>query len=351
MRALIFASLLVSYICPVQAQAQTAKFCQSATQKLYRDQFMKIGGIEQWLTVRGERCDNPVILFLHGGPANPLSPYAEAIYAAWQKDFTIVHWDQRGAGQTFIRNPATGRSAVSITQMREDGREVVRFVQESRGKAKIILMGGSWGSVLGIHMVKAQPELFDAYIGTSQLVSYQLNPSASYQKTLQVAQAANDQSSVKALQEIGAPPWKNPRSYGILRRITKTYEAKTTTPAPKHWWMPAAFYDNAEVQQQYEAAEDYSFMQFIGMKNDGMYSAVDLPKLGTQFKLPVFFVQGEEDLVTLPKVSKGYYDSIQAPKKDYVLVPKAGHNPNQASLDAEWKILTEQVLPMLAKKQ
>jgi pimeloyl-ACP methyl ester carboxylesterase len=87
----------------VQAPAQSA--CAAPTQPVREDRFVPIGGVEQWVTIHGETCANPVVLFLHGGPGNTLSPYAEAIYGPWARDFTLVQWDQPGAGRTFGRNP------------------------------------------------------------------------------------------------------------------------------------------------------------------------------------------------------------------------------------------------------
>ena len=67
--------------------------------------FVPIDGIEQWVTIKGKRCGNPAVLFIHGGPGNPLSPYADKLFGAWEQDFTLVQWDQRGAGMTYGRKP------------------------------------------------------------------------------------------------------------------------------------------------------------------------------------------------------------------------------------------------------
>jgi pimeloyl-ACP methyl ester carboxylesterase len=323
--------------------------CTDPAQKLNEEKFVLINGIEQWITIKGERCDNPVILFVHGGPANPMSPYAEAIYASWQKDFTVVQWDQRGGGKTFIRNPATAEMSLSIELMAADGIAVTQYLRQVLAKDKIILMGGSWGSALGMQIIKTRSDLFIAYIGTAQIVSQKLNQDASYAKTLAMARAAADQQTVKTLEEIGSPPWLNPRNFGILRRATKVYEAKTSIAPPKNWWIPAASYKMEEMEAQYEAGEDYSFLQFVGLKNDGMYSKIDFPATGLVFSIPIFLVQGEQDLVTVPEVSKAYFDSIQAPAKAYFLVPEAGHNPNLASIAMEFKVLKERVLPLTKK--
>lgn len=95
--------------------------------------FVRIGGIEHWITITGERCANPVILFLHGGPGNTLSPYAHRIFGGWQTHFTLVQWDQRGAGRTYGRNPPSPDSTLTVESMTTDGLAVAEYVTERLG--------------------------------------------------------------------------------------------------------------------------------------------------------------------------------------------------------------------------
>jgi pimeloyl-ACP methyl ester carboxylesterase len=320
--------------------------CKTITQKIDEEHFIPIGGIEQWVTIKGDSCANPVILFIHGGPGDPLSPYADSVYGAWAKDFTLVQWDQRGSGMTFGRNPPAPGSTLTIDRMTEDGVQVASYLTRHLGQRKVILMGSSWGSILAVHMVKARPDLFYAYVGASQMVSYRENQSASYTKVLALARAANDQKTIATVEALGPPPWTNPRNFGILRRAIRKYEAQTTIPAPQSWWVPAAAYATPEEQANYEGGEDFSYLQFVGLKGDGMFSGVELPKLGTTFDVPVFFIQGSEDILTAPDVTKRYFESISAPQKAFVLVPQAGHDPNVPMVDAEYKIIRERILPL-----
>lgn len=313
--------------------------CASPAQSVKESGFVALGGIEQWVSIRGARCGNPVVLFLHGGPGNPLSPYAEAIYGAWEKDFTLVQWDQRGAGKTFSRNPSTAETTLTIEQMATDGVELASYLAAHLRQPKVILMGGSWGSALGVHMVKARPEAFTAYVGSGQLVASQSNEAASYAKTLALVRAAADTKSLEVMTSLGAPPWSNPRAFGQLRRITRAYEAKTTTPAPKMWWAPSAEYESPGMEAEYEAGEEYSYLQFVGPKGDGIYSRLDLNRLGSTFEVPVYLVQGAEDLVTTPGVARAYFDSIKAPHKEFILLPATGHDPNVAMVEAQHEIL------------
>lgn len=307
--------------------------------------FVQIGGIEQWVTIRGDDCANPVVLFLHGGPGNPLSPYAARIYAAWEREFTLVQWDQRGAGRTFGRNPPP--AALTVALMAADGIALAEHLRARLGQPKIILVGGSWGSVLGVHMALARPDLFHAYVGAGQLVRYTENVAASYRALLDRARAAGDGATVAAIEALGPPPWSNPRNAGILRRATRAYERRTTAPPPADWWTPAPFYADAASQADLEASDDFSYLQFVGTAGDGMAATIDLPSLGLDFAIPVFLVQGAEDLVTIPDVARRYFESLTAPQKEYRLLAATGHDPNSAMVEAQYDILRTRILPLI----
>jgi pimeloyl-ACP methyl ester carboxylesterase len=335
---------------PVTALAQAAPalkapvskapaVCATPSAPIIEEGFVNIGGIDQWVTIHGARCDNPIILFVHGGPGNALSPYSKAIYGAWEKDFTIVHWDQRGAGQTFLRNPGTVDTTLTMEQLAADGVAVANYVTGHLHQPKVILLGGSWGSALGVTMAQLKPELFSAYIGIGQMVNYREGIIASYNKTLGLARAAGDTDTVAKLDALGTPPWTNPRNSGVLRRATRVYEAKTALPAPKAWWAPEAQYATPQYEAAAEAADDYSYVQFVGMTGKGMASRLDLPALGLTFKMPVYIFAGDADLVTVPELARRYFDRIVAPHKEFIPVPQAGHDPNAPLVDAEFKLL------------
>ncbi|WP_426104204.1 alpha/beta hydrolase [Massilia sp. TSP1-1-2] len=347
----LFASLIAA--APLQASSQSVQSIADAPlpckagQQINEEGYVKIGGIEQWVTIKGADCTNPVILMVHGGPGNPNTVFGALPYVAWEKDFTIVQWDQRGAGRTFTRNPATAEGTLSIAGLANDGTEVAAFVARHLKAKKLILMGGSWGSALSVHMAKSRPELFGAYLSTGQLVNGRENEADSYRKLMALARAANDAATIAALEALGAPPWLAPRSPGQFRKISRGYEAKTTTPAPKAWWSLAPAYASEKMQAEYESGEDYSWIQYVGMKGDGMHATLDLYKLGAEFRMPVFMIVGEQDLTTTPGVAKRYFDAIKAPKKAFFLLPLTGHDPNGPMVDAQYNILKTRVTPLL----
>lgn len=316
--------------------------CEPGSGRFGKEGFVPIGGIEQWVTISGTRCDNPVVLIVHGGPGNPLSPYTGSPYSDWLGDFTLVHWDQRGAGRTFGRNPGQAGDSLTIERLASDGLELSERVKEGFGNRKLLLAAPSWGTVLAVHMVKAKPDLFRGYVGISQFVRHTDNLGASYARTLELARQAGDAEQVAQLEQLGPPPWANPRAFGILRRATRVYEGRSSDAPPDDWWQPGENYGTDARRAEYVEGEDYSYLQFVGLQGDGMLSKIDLPSLGAGFEVPVTLIQGAEDLVTVPEVAQGYFESISAPKKEFILLPRTGHDPNVAMMTAVRQALKDQ---------
>lgn len=347
MRILAACGLLLFTTATVAAaQTPVANICTSPDQSVHEQGFVDIGGIPQWVTIHGAKCSNPVILMVHGGPGNPMSLFAEKIYGGWEKDYTLVQWDQRGAGMTWGRNRPSDDTPLTFEQITGDGIELTTYLTRHLGQRKVILMGGSWSSIIAIRMIKARPDLFTAYLGWSQIVDYRENSTATYRVLLDKARQAGDADSAARLEKLGPPPWTDPRNFGIMRRIDRKYEAMASDPAPSDWWQPAPEYATAQAEADYTAGEDYSYLQFVGAKGDGMYSRVDLPALGTRFDVPIFLLQGEADLLTLPEISRRYFDSLIAPQKAYILLPRTGHDPNPIMVDAQLKVLNERIRPL-----
>ncbi|MDY0747186.1 alpha/beta hydrolase [Paucibacter sp. R3-3] len=301
--------------------------------------YVTIGGIRQWVTIEGQDSANPVVLIVHGGPGNPNTPFAHKLFGNWSKDFTVVQWDQRGSGKTYAASKPAEGEVLTMERLSQDGNEVARYAMRRLGKRKLILMGGSWGSALAVNMAMAAPELFDAYVGTAQLVNYQADMAASYRKTLALAKAADDAEPLAKLEKLGPPPWTDPRAFGVLRRITRKYEALRSDAPPKGWFAFGPGYDTPDYEAAYEAGEDYSFLNFVGLAGDGMGPKIDLRKLGVRFSMPVYMLQGEEDLVTPPEISRAYFDELVAPKKEFIPLQRTGHDPNRSMIDAQFAVL------------
>ncbi len=130
--------------------------------------YVEIGGIEQWITIRGQDRSNPVLLFLHGGPGDATNPWGYAGFRSWLKQFTVVQWDQRGAGRTLGKTGPSLGPTITIERMVQDGIELTELLRKELKQDGLILVGHSWGSILGLLMVKSRPDLFHAFVGTGR---------------------------------------------------------------------------------------------------------------------------------------------------------------------------------------
>ncbi len=344
MKAILPIALFV-FLSSISAIAQT--------QSIHEEKFISIGGIEQWVTIKGKDVNKPVVLFLHGGPGSVMSPYNDTIYGAWEKYFVLVNWDQRGAGKTYGRNVPSEidenywiENLLTVEQMTEDGLELTEYLIQHLGKQKVILLGTSWGSILGTKMAIERPDLFSAYVGHAQIVNFSENLKYAYQKVYKMAEHAEDKVSVEKLQSLGEPPYDNAKNSGQLLRVIKQYERDNSIPAPDHWWKVAPEYDNElDAKHRYDG-DDYSFIHFVGHEKLGiksMVSDIDFNRDGLEFKIPVYLVQGEEDILTSQEMTKPYFDKIKAPTKEYFLLPGAGHGHNQSVVDQQLQIIHEKL--------
>ena len=328
------------------AQQISIKNDDAVKDKIHEQKFVLINGIQQWVTIKGERS-KPVILFLHGGPGSPMSPYSDSLFKRWEKDFTIVQWDQRGTGKTFGNNAPEELTAeylkanpLTVEQMTSDGIQLAEYLIKVLGKQKIILFGTSWGSALGVKMVTKRPSLFFAYIGHSQIV----NPSndlALYTRVYQMARQNNDKESLALLDTIGKPPYDKAKNAGRLLRVVKKFERANSIPAPNAWFVESPDYDNPKDGQNRSDGDDYSFVNYMGDKGMGiqsMRSTINLLEDNLDFKIPVYIIQGDADLLTPKETTKKYFNRMKAPVKNYFLLPKAAHGFNLSVLETLYKI-------------
>jgi pimeloyl-ACP methyl ester carboxylesterase len=180
--------------------------------------YLQVGGIDQWVTIRGENRENPVVLVLHGGPGDTTNPYGHAAFRTWLNTYTVVQWDQRGAGKTLGRNGSGSAATLTIDRLVQDGVELADILRTSLRKDKIILLGHSWGSVLGVLMAKAKPDLFLAFVGTGQVGDPARSYQVAFDALLEKARASGDARALRELQEIGPPPYSDGRGYHVQRR-------------------------------------------------------------------------------------------------------------------------------------
>ena len=270
--------------------------------KIAEEKFINVGGIEQWITIKGDNPENPIILIIHGGPGSTMSHYKDDVYADWLKEFTIVHWDQRGAGKTFGKNCPKIineefylNNPLTVNEMVNDGILVTQYLLKQLNKKKIILIGTSWGSILATEMAHKNPDLYHAYLGHAQFVNFPDNIKNAYLEVKKIAEQNDDKVVMDKLNNLGTPPYTKAKTYGQLLRVIKQYERENATPAPFSWGKVATAYENNEDSRDRYNGDDYSFLNLVGDENIGvksMVSNINFEQTAIVFRLPVFMIQG-----------------------------------------------------------
>jgi len=303
--------------------------------------YVEVGGIEQWITIRGEDRNNPVVLFLHGGPGDATNPWGYAGFRLWLKHVTVVQWDQRGAGRTLGKNRNAPPEAITVRRMAQDGVELAELLRKSLGKDKIILVGHSFGSILGLFMVKAKPDLFHAFVGTGQVGDPAKNYAVAYVELLKKAEALKEPHAIRELREVGPPPYSDGRGYGVQRKWSNLFEgADYFISSMLGLAMAAPGYAVRDINDWFDG-QRLSAEHLVPET-----SAIGANALGGDYALPIFVIQGAEDFTTPTSLAHALVNSIRAPTKAFVPIG-GGHFAVFMKPDAFLGQLVSRVLPLV----
>ena len=292
-----------------------------------RAEKVKIGGIEQWVSIRGVDKRNPVLLMLHGGPGFVEMPYSWYFQRGWEDYFTVVQWDQRGAGKTYLLNdPAQLEPTMTRERLVEDTEEMVAWLRKEFGKDKIFLLGHSWGSVLGLEFAQRRPQWLHAYIGMGQVT----NSPESERRGLQFAlERAKRDGNAEALRELAtiegyAQPGK-PLAlkdlylqrkwlghYGGAMRSLQGYDTVSAAVAL------APEYSDAEIARIWEGNE-FSEKRLLVEALQRDYSSVE------RLDCPVILFNGRDDYNVSAELAAEWFGRLRAPSKQLVWFERSAH--------------------------
>jgi pimeloyl-ACP methyl ester carboxylesterase len=302
--------------------------------------FVRIGGIDQWIAIQGQNIRNPIILYLHGGPGEAQSPFLKE-FLPWEQDFTVVNWDQRGAGKTYGRNgPST--PDMTLDRLVDDAIEIAQHVCARLSQRKVILVGQSWGSYLGVHVVKRRPDLFHAFVGTGQLASYAATIASQVQWARQQAAAQGDQETVKVLDEAAANPAlrKTAAVSGAIRKWLMLPQDSTYAQ------MIHAFMGPKPYPAQGDVADWIAGPEFTSRTLGPALHDLDLRKLGPDMPLPFFVIQGRDDHIVSFEDARAYVEELRAPNKAFVPID-GGHYACFTNAQAFVATLRKYVRPLV----
>jgi pimeloyl-ACP methyl ester carboxylesterase len=303
--------------------------------------YHRLGGLDQWVMIRGESSANPPLILLHGGPGWSETGFFRHFNAPLEQSFTAVYWDQRAAGKSSDRS--IPRSSMTVDQFVSDLDELVDIVCERLGKTKVTIFGHSWGSALGVLYAARFPEKVAAYVGSGQIGDWAAAESASYEFALAEAQRRANRRAVRKLQAIGPPPY--PAAAVFTERTWLARFEGSMRPRPL-WKMARAVLGGQE-SSIFELPSTWRGFRF---SMDAMWAEVsqlNLMDLAPALHMPVFFFLGRADHWVPPETSVVYFDGLAAPSKKLVWFEHSGHEPFAEEPDKFNAAMAQLVLPVL----
>jgi len=283
--------------------------------------YLHLGGLDQWVMIRGESLTNPPLILLHGGPGFPETHFFRHFNAPLEKAFTAVYWEQRGSGKSFESKIA--RSSMTVERFIADLDELVEAVRKRVGKKKVAIFGHSWGSALGVLYAARFPENVAAYVGSGQIGDWPAGESASYAFVLAEAQRRNNRKALKELRAIGPPPhtaktlwtqrtWLS-RLEGHLRARTLWGLGRIVLGGPER-----SIFDLPNLLRGFRFSLDAMWAEV---------SRMNLMNVVPALRMPVFFFLGRRDHWVPSETSVAYFDALVAPSKRLVWFNESGHEP------------------------
>lgn len=300
--------------------------------------FVVVGGLQQWISVDGDDHGAPLMLFLHGGPGEAMSPFQD-LFAPYEKDFTVALWDQRGSGKTFGRS---GRAtpAMEPEQFIRDTIDAAVSLRKRFGKKKIVLVGQSWGAALGLQVAKHRPDLFYAFVGCGQPVSLSrsLISQERYARTL--LQQRGDTAGLAALDHAVQLPITDPKRRFATRKLLMGPDDQNFLQRESAFTGPEPYPTKGPVA---DWVGGYLFTSELLVPKILGRDVQDL--VGFDIPLPFVIVQGRDDHITPTDVASEYFDKVKAPAKSFSVI-RGGHFAFYTDPQGMLAELRKHVLPL-----
>jgi pimeloyl-ACP methyl ester carboxylesterase len=285
---------------------------------------MRLGGVDQWLTLRGHDVANPLLLYVHGGPGGPDLGTIRHFVPELEEHYLVAHWSQRGAGKSY--SPELSGDRMTMAQFVDDLEELSLCLLERFGQRRLFVVGQSWGSVLGMRFVARRPDLVAAYVGVNQVVDRAAEELRAYRACLQRARERGNGRAVVQLEALGEPKG------GAFASVAGTLVQRR--------WMRALGMVTCEPERAAEIGRVIAMNPELTVRDLlnlfahvrwnmellwPEFCRVDLVREVPAVDVPVFFVVGEHDWVTSPELARQYLDVLRAPRKAYVPFDRSGH--------------------------
>jgi len=293
--------------------------------------FVQIGGVKQGMFIRTKNTENPVLLFLHGGPGFPNYFLFEKFNPGLEDFFTVCYWEQRGGGLSYT--PEVSLESVNLTQFAADAIEVTNYLRKRFGKEKIYLLAWSGGTTIALPAVSKAPELFHAYIAMGQLTRQRESERIAYDFMLKRFMELNDQKSVKELRkfrdlksESDLISFYNSGTRDILMHELGIGTMRNMKSVFKDIFLPVWTCSAYTLKEKYNIWKSkIFFLSKTNLKTETL--TTDFSAAYPEIDIPIFFICGKYDLTVNVDLSKDYYNRLNAPLKGFYTFRNSAHGP------------------------
>jgi pimeloyl-ACP methyl ester carboxylesterase len=303
--------------------------------------YLRLGGSDQWVMVRGESVANPLLILLHGGPGFPEMRLFRHFNAALESRFTVVYWEQRGTDKSF--DTGIPLSSMTVERFLGDLDELVDAMCRRFGTHRVALYGHSWGSALGVLYSARFPEKVAAYVGTGQVGDWPASERASYAFTLAEAARRDNRRALEELRAVGPPPHTGrqvriqrrwlARFVGIVRGTSLGALLRITLGGPE-----------SSIRDLPNVVRGLLFSECMWPE----VSALNLVKAVPVLQVPLFLFIGRHDHVIDAATSAAYFDAVAAPSKTLLWFEESAHEPPFEEPDQFNRAMVELVRPAVA---
>jgi pimeloyl-ACP methyl ester carboxylesterase len=293
--------------------------------------FVKIGGVQQGMFIRGKNINNPVLLYIHGGPAFPNYFLIDKYKPGLEEYFTVCYWEQRGGGLSY--NPDVTLESMNFEQLASDEIEVTNYLRKRFEKEKIFLLAHSGGTTFSIMAAAKAPQLYYAYIGMAQITNQAESEKLCYSYMLDQYTANGNK---KAVAELKKYPLLDSSDYFVpfyktIIRDQSMHELGIGTmrnmkSVLKGVFLPVWMCKAYTIREKFNIwVSKFSFIKKTKLIDE--LFATDIPSIVPRLEIPVYFFSGKYDLTVNHNLSKGYLEKMQAPVKGFYTFNESAHSP------------------------
>jgi len=302
---------------------------------------VEIGGHDLAMMIRGQSIDDPVLLFLAGGPGGSELGAFRRHANGLEEDFVVVTFDQRGTGKSYHQLEPT--STLTLDNAVTDVLEVTRYLRERFGEERVYLVGQSWGTTLGVLAVQREPELYHAFVGVGQMISQRETDRIFYADTLAWARETGNTGLVETLTAIGPPPYESILDYEpalSYEHDVYPYDHSQNSEGE------GGFSENLFVEEYTLAEQVHNLGAFLDVFSIlyPQLQEIDFRVDATQLDVPIYLVQGRFEARGRAELVEEWFEMLQAPNKEMIVLDTSGHRSLFEQPDRFHQVMTETVL-------